>query len=271
MRLLFFILLLSSCVDQLQADPTPVLPFEYRDGLIWVKIHSKGFVLNFVLDSGAGSSVVSLETAQRLALKLGSAQRVQAVSSPTVAWRVKGFRSEEIPLRSDPLAMNLRGVSQACCRPIDGVIGLEFFRGRIVQIDYKTHCLRFPEKPGTTCGLVAILPLRWHPDSFCVPVSVEGSRPGWVRLDTGCDVGLHWVLGSQGIGWKKSDSIAFSSGKKSAALVRLQFGNEKIDQVKTVFHREAIFAGESGLLGNGILSKYRVTIDSISNRVLFDP
>ena len=270
LRLFIFILLFSPWVHRLHADPAPVMPFEYRDGLIWVKLESAGCALNFVLDSGAGSSLLSLETVTRLGLKLGSAQRVQAVSSPAVAWRVKGFKADGVSLRHEPLAMDLQRVSQVCCRPIDGVIGQEFFRGRIVQIDYKAHCLRFLDKPGTTCGDVANLPLKWHPDSFCVPVSVEGTRPRWVRLDTGCDVGLHWVVGSPKSESKKSDSLAFSHAKKSAELVTVQLGDEKIERVKTVFHQNPIFPGESGLLGNGILSKYRVTVDSISNRVMFD-
>lgn len=265
-------LALLSLGDRLLADPVRVLPFEYRDGLIWVQVVSAGRTHHFVLDSGAGSTVLNLETARQLGMKLGTGQTVQAVQSEAVAFRVHGFSANVagITLNSNPLAMDLSHVSRSCSRQIDGLIGQEFFRGRIVQIDYKTHCIRVLEKTGTDSCCAACLPLQLHNDAMCVPVSVDGTKGRWTRLDTGCDDGLHWVAGNEKSKRIKAASLAFSHSMNDSTRSTVQLGNERIEGVRTVFHKDAIFAGEAGLLGNGILSKYKVTIDSVSHRVLLE-
>jgi len=248
------------------------LPFEYRDGLIWVNVESAGRSLHLVLDSGAGSTVLNLETAKRLGVKFGAAQKVRGVQSEAVAYRVHGFNANVagIPLNSDPLAMDLTYVSRSCHRQIDGLIGQDFFHGRVVQIDNKAHCIRVFEKPVADCGCAAYLPLQLHNDAICVPIGVDGEKPRWTRLDTGCDDGLHWVVGIYKYNQAKTASLALSHSSNNASMTTVQLGDETLRGVRTVFHRDAIFAGEAGLLGNGILSKYKVTIDLVSNRVVLE-
>jgi len=43
----------------------------------------------------------------------------------------------------------------------------------------------------------------------------------------------------------------------------------KPNAVTTVVRRDQIFPGEAGLLGNGLLSKFRLTIDQPGNRAIF--
>jgi len=245
---------------------------EYRDGLIWVEVESSGHALHFVLDSGAGSSVLNLETANRLGVKLGEAQKVQAVGSQAVARRARGFvgNASGVVLNCSPLAVDLSSVSRSCSRPIDGLIGSDFFHGRIVQIDFKARCIRLLEKTVTGSGCAATLPLQFHNDALCIPVGVDGEKPHWTRLDTGCDTALHWVAGNTKDTRSMNPSLALSRSKNESSLVTVQLGGERLEGVKTVFHSDSIFSGEAGLLGNGILSKYRVTIDSVSKRVLFE-
>lgn len=87
---------------------------------------------------------------------------------------------------------------------------------------------------------------------------------------TVCDDGLHWVAGSPIFGRPKKASLAFSHSSNDSSLTTVQLGEERMKGVRTVFHRSVIFPGEAGLLDNGILSKYPVTIDSVSNRLLLE-
>ena len=235
-----------------------VIPFEYRDGLIWVKVESAASArpLNFLLDSGAGASVLDLQTARRLGVKLGSQERVRRVGADAGAWRVREFRASVsgIALGRSPLAIDLSETSRECSRSIDGLIGQDFFRNRVVEIDFKARCIRCPEKVDATRGGTTVMPLKIAHDVMCVPVSVDGSSPQWTRLDTGCDDALHWV----------------SKGGSGYATTSLQLGNERIAGVKTALHRTPIFPSEAGLLGNGILSGYRVTIDAVNRRLLLE-
>ena len=257
--LLVFALLLSPLASSLQAVPSPGLPFEFRDGLIWVKIDAPGCTLHFVLDSGAESSVISFQTAKRLGVKLGSPQTVHAVSSLVRARRVEGFKAclAGVQLKCDPLALDLSAMSRSCSWQMDGLIGQEFFQGRIVQINYKTHLIYLFNKSEAPADYVANLPLQYRQGALCIPLSVAGSRPRWIRLDTGCYDGVHWVDGKQ---FHKNDLHGAT----------IQLGDLKLEKVQTVFHRTPIFPGEAGLLGNGILSRFKVTIDSISKRVWFE-
>lgn len=230
------------------------IPFEYRDGLIWVKVSvgSDSPRLNFVLDSGAGASVLDLQVAQRLGVNLGASEAVRRVGTGATARRISDFQASVsgIPISGTPLALDLRDTSALCSRPIDGLLGFDFFQGRIVEINFKTQCIQLLDSadPGPSCTAVKLKITR---DAMCVPLSVNGSRSKWTRLDTGCEDGLHWVGNSSG-----------------HARSSVQLGSESIEDVATALHKSPIFPSEAGLLGNGILSLYVVTIDTLKGRLL---
>ena len=48
----------------------------------------------------------------------------------------------------------------------------------------------------------------------------------------------------------------------------VQIGRDRIDSVEVGLHKDEIFIGEAGLLGNGLLSRYVVTIDTRGGRVI---
>ena len=230
------------------------LPFEFRDGLIWVKVTAAGSEapLHFLLDSGAGSSVLSADAARRLHVRLGSATKVQRVGGSAAACHARDFQASlgGLAVSPSPLVLDLSRTSSFCCRPIDGLIGQDFLRGRVVQINFKNSTLQFLDQSQVADGSM-VMKLKLDNCAFCVPLSVNGSSPRWTRLDTGCDDGLHWV-----------------GGGAAASRSSVQLGTEHLTNVKTAWHRSEIFPHEAGLLGNGILSNYEVTIDAIQGRLL---
>jgi hypothetical protein len=252
LRLTSCLLLIWFCAGFCSATQ---IPFDYADGLIWVKVKPAGAAqpLNFILDTGAGSSVLDLGTARKLGATFTSRERVQRVGEGVAAFRVTGFAAElaGIPVDSAPLALDLSETSALCSRRIDGLIGHDFFRDRIVQIDFKERCIRILDAADPR-GSCADISLRVRNSALCVPVSLNGSRAKWTRLDTGCDGGLHWVDRTGGLGVRATVAL----------------GQEEIARVPTEFHRSAIFPSEAGLVGNAILSNYRITIDAINGRLL---
>src|SRR6202042_661350 len=66
------------------------IPFSSGEGMIWVKVTVAGqsAPLSFLLDSGAGASVLDLSAARRLGLKLGERQVVLGVHSHSFAYQV---------------------------------------------------------------------------------------------------------------------------------------------------------------------------------------
>lgn len=240
-----------------------------HDGLIWTDVDCGGRVLHFVVDTGAASSCVNLAAAGRLGLRLGSALNVAGVGGGTVGYRCRDFDASigRMPLPREVVALDLSGPARGCSQAIDGLIGADFFRGKVMRIDYHRGLLTRENEPPTGEGIA----LRIENGVICVPVAVNGGAPRWTRLDTGCTDTLYWCEGAdcRRNGGAKSVALAWLTGK--AIRVEVRVGGADLANLPVKIRAREIFPGEAGLLGNGALSRYRVTIDGIGDRLLLEP
>lgn len=248
------------------------IPFQYRDGMIYLKIavNGKSEPLNFLVDSGAGTSVLDLAAARRLGLKLDQPKTVQGVNGRALAYRVEGFnaRAANIPIASSLLAVDLSGPSRCCHQRIDGLLGSDFFLDHIVQIDYAAESIYLLQRNEVNSSGSEVLPLTKCNDTFCVRVSVGGNASELLRVDTGCCTALEWVV--TGVKAKKLGvtTIGLNSGSMHEFHTDVQLGATRITAVKTGVHTAQMFSGEAGLIGNGLLSRFIVTIDAAKRRCL---
>jgi len=248
-------------------------PFEFREGLLWVEVTVPQYKkpLNFLVDTGAGVSVINLSTAKRIGLKLGREVMVHGVQSMlTGYWQQRMLaRVGEVELPREYLAVDLDKLSSSCERPVDGLVGADFFRGRVVQIDFEAQRIRLlkPEKAGKTGES---LPLQLRSCGMRVPIRVNDHKRQWVRLDTGCATALQWVTSDvrpEQCGRKMAIGLVEISIPQTETTVGI--GEHKFGNVPTGLHETAIFPGEAGLLGNGLLSRFStVTIDAKAGRVI---
>ena len=250
------------------------IPFQYRDGFLWLKVAASGRKepLNFLLDSGAASSVVSLNAARSLHLPLGVSQEVAGVYSRTSASRISHFEASVggIALPQSVLALDLAAVSATCHTPIDGLVGADFFRGRVIQIDFAAACIRILSSAAPGRG-ATVLPIQMRNHAVCLPVSVAGGTTQWMRLDTGCDSSLEWAPGRGAqAGSARSTSVGLSSSSGQTIYTDVRLGDRSLHAVKTGKHNAQIFPGESGLVGNALLCKFRVTVDSVHHQVILE-
>jgi hypothetical protein len=242
-------------------------PFQFREGLLWVEVRAPQSPdpLHFLLDSGAGTSVIDLTSAERLGLKLGKRVSVKAVGSTSIGfWPERLVASaSSVALPTTYLAVDLSGLSASCACPVDGLIGVDFFREHVVQIDFSASKIRL--LPALPAGENQdLLPLDVRKAALRVPVQVNGGPARLVRLDTGCASGLHWVAtyprsqaGAQRV------AIGLAPVSVTVASSTVQLGATSFDQVATDLHSEPIFPGEAGLLGNALLSRFAsVTVDA---------
>src|SRR5215471_9705877 len=227
---------------------------QYHGGLIWLKVDvtGKSEPLNFLLDSGAGISAIDLQTARSLGVPLGNRQIVQGVNWQGFAYRVNDLQAVcgVIALPKSVLAIDLRALSGSCQHHVDGILGVDFFRSRIVQIDFTQSRVRILEKCDPNLANCEILPIRMCNDAFCVPVRVAGNPAQWMRLDTGCDVALEWVVSRAEKRRTGGSSIGLSGISVRHMNTSVQLGKQSFKAVITGVHREPIFPGEAGLLGN---------------------
>ena len=257
--LAFLCLLLSAGAQE--------IPFEFVDGYILVHARVNAHPVTLLVDSGASASVLSLSSARRLHVPLGDPLPVDGVNAGALAFQIGPITAEArgLVLSQMTLATDLSNAAQLCSVPVDGLIGADFFKGRMVQIDYASQRLRLLDK--VDAGGQS-LPLRAMNGVLCLPVSVNGSRPRWTRLDTGCNDALHWVVPRlteapepRGI------SIGFITNTDDETLVSVGLGRLALQSVAVTLHGRAIFPHEAGLLGSEILSQYRVTIDAVHGRI----
>jgi hypothetical protein len=270
-----FILILAIALIARGSDaPAEEIPFAFHDGFILIQGRTAQGVepMNFLLDSGAGASVLDLRSARKLHVPLGAPLEVRGVESKSTAYRIRPIQATDGDARiaTISLAVDLTKAEEICSEPVDGLIGMDFFSNRIVQIDFAAHVIRFPAKADP--GAAQTLPIQFRNGTMCVPVSVNGSHTRWTRFDTGCNDALHWVIpriheapSAHGV------SIGFVTDAHDQALTSVRLGNQSLELVETTLHGHELFRGEAGLLGNGILSRFTVTVDTGHRRIILGP
>lgn len=226
-----------------------------------------------MVDSGAGVSTLNLRTAQRLGLKGGRRVSVRSVEA-----RVDGYWPERLSARignvhlpTEYLAVDLSNLSKACEGGVDGLLGADFFQNRIVQIDFEAKKIRLL-KSTVASAQAESLPLETHTSGMRVRVSVNGGRQQWARLDTGCASALQWVTSAVASEhFSRLPAIGVSTLSIPQTETKVQLGNMEFRSVPTGLHQKEIFAGEAGLVGNGLLSRFaRVTIDAPGARLVLE-
>lgn len=256
--------------------PPPSIPFEYSEGLLWVKVtvSQSSRPLNFLLDTGAEVSTLNSETTTALNLNGGWAIDVQGVQSVTTGrWPVKlTAKAGQVKLPSKYLSLDLSRLSHSCKRPLNGLLGADFIQGKTVEIDFQNHRLNFIDKYSVATSDI-ILPIKYNNRCACVPISIANQSSQWLRLDTGCATALQWVTPDANYS-PKTQKVAIGLTDMNIPQIQttISMNGHQFSQIPTGLHEHAIFPGESGLLGNDFLARFRsVTIDTKSDHVVLKP
>ena len=137
-----------------------------------------------------------------------------------------------------------------------------------MQIDFASQTIRLLERGEVQEAGGEILPLKTRNDVPCARVSVNGNAPNRPRLDTECNTARMGRDERQGEGARPHHDRA-QPWLAARLLHRLvQLGEQSASPLRSRIHAEQMFAGEAGLIGNGLLSRFTVTIDSAKRRRL---
>jgi hypothetical protein len=267
---------LCGVVSTAQTPASVEFPFRFQDGFIWVKVSLSRAEkpLNFLVDTGAGVSAIDQGVARRLGLKQGKRVRVTGVQVTVFGFWPQRVTATvgDVALPEDLLAVDLAALSRGCTAPVDGLLGADFFHGKVVQIDFRERMIRLlaPEQAEKLSRETLALDIRSC--GMRVPVSINGGKAQWLRLDTGCAAPLHWVTASiEPEHCQRRPAIGLAKLSLPATTVSVQVGSTKCGQVAAVIHEREIFPGEAGLLGIGLLSQFaQVTIDAKAKRLILN-
>lgn len=252
--------------------------------------------LNFIVDSGATMTAITDPLlAQALGLELreaGLAHGVgagatQVLITESAAIRSQGFEIMNVQLAAHDIVARLADIFG---RYIDGFLGSELFDRYVVEIDPQRRVVVLHD-PQTFeyRGRGEILPIEivdQRPIISAVVTIEEGAKPVEVQLmiDSGSARYLTIVTGSKRR-LKAPDTLSRSgsvgvSGTIEvdlASVESLEIGSLRENAVETTFIESYRLPAArnipdlNGVIGNGILSRYRSIFDYRNSRLILEP
>ena len=293
--------LLPETVSAVQrvAEPAPVvIPFELvtRHILIKVRINNSD-PLWFIFDTGDKVAIVDLERAKSLGLNLQGEINVGGAGPGTLrgsyvrdaSLSVVGLEGNKQPV---VLALPLQGMQSKFGHDIDGIIGGDFIKQFVVEVDYPARVLRLRDKDKFVySGSGEIIPMNLNSGGHPV-ISAEVTLTGrpamkgkfLVDLGSGASLALHSpfveqqqllespqktikALGGGGAGGRVSG--------RSGRIAELRIGKFQIENPLTLFSQDkagAFASSESqGNIGQMIVSKFTVLLDYGRDRIILEP
>jgi len=281
------------------AVPSAVtIPFELVNRHIVLKVqvdHSRP--LSFLLDTGDQFSIINLDRAKELGLKLEGEVRVGGAGSAlsTGAFvRDSLFTLPGYPGFSQPLtlALPIGKMASRLGHDFDGIIGGEFIKQFVLELDYQAKVIKLHDKEKFTySGPGESVPIKLNSAGHPIleaEVTPLGSAPvaGSFVLDVGSSGALvlhspfvagHNLLGPN-LKTIKAIGVGGAGGLVTARIGRvseLKIGRFRIRSPITLFAEDKAGAfADAALVGNigqQIAGKFRLFLDYSHNRIIFEP
>ena len=282
---------------QKAAEPV-VIPFEMANRHILIKVSiNNSAPLWFIFDTGDKVAIVDSTRARSLGLNLQGEINVGGAGEGSLkgsyvrdaSLSVVGVAGHRQPVA---LALPLTGMAPKFGHDIDGIIGADFIKEFVVEIDYEARVMRLHDKEKFVySGAGEILPVSFinggHP-TIPAEITVAGREPlkGKFMVDVGSGGSLMLnrpfveqenllaatpktikLIGAGGAGGK----VAARVGRLRA----LKIGKLQIDEPVTAFSEDKGGAfGNSqtqGNIGYQILSKFKIFLDYGRERMILEP
>jgi hypothetical protein len=273
------------------------IPFEMSEGgHIFLRVSVNGSEpLWFGLDSGAEQTMISLKQAKALKLKLlgdmqaagGGEETVDLSFTRNVAFNLTGV---DFVLR-EVSVLPLEFSSPVAGQPIGGLLGYDFMRRFVVEIDYIEKVINL-YKPGTYRyrGRGEIVPIRTIDNNPYIPARV--TLPGlpsfntMLLIDSGADTELFFnspfVRRNKLLTSNQETTEASTLGIGGASKIRIgkatsiQIGRAVINNLVAHFSLatkgDSASVIEAGFIGGKLLRRFKkVIFDQTRRRLILEP
>src|SRR5262245_36125886 len=285
-------------VAQRQPATVPTrIPIEITSNHIIVKGRvNASRLLSFVLDTGASAAIMRMDVARELGLSLqgsvtgrGAGAGMQAGARVKDAtWSLDGLERFSQPMA---LALPMPAMSSSLGREIDGVIGGEFIRQFVVELDYQQRSLTLHDRSTFTYGGTGeIVPIEFNNDGHPVvrATLTPVSRPpiaGRFLLDigSGLALALHGpFVAEQHLPGPETKTIpavglAGIGGRSMGRLGRvtaLQIGSFRVDDPIALFSEDNAGAladrSVQGNIGAQVVKRFRMFLDYSRRRIILE-
>ena len=275
------------------------IPFEYKDHQIFVTgaidDHKN---LTFLFDTGASSPVIdralNIHAYHLSDTTIQEAEGITAAESVWVSDLSLGANGERARVHDMAvLVTDLSQISKVLGRKVDGIMGIPFCAGFVVEIDYAKHVLRFYNTRNyTLAGRVGddqrtfvfdVTPINAARKASSVLLSgqLHSSYPYSFLLDTGYGGYLsvaHAAAQESGLIREDTPRVASTSYGVSRSFrtekIRAPFlmlGSINLSgRVVGVDYRNNDVSGQTGIIGNRLLQNYKVTLDYPRHKLLLE-
>ena len=273
------------------------IPFELvtRHVVVKVKINNSR-PLSFVLDTGDKVGIVDTDVAKELGLKLEGQVSLGGAGSDTVrgsmveeaTWTLPGLEGFSQPIR---LAIPLRRLAARFGHDFDGIIGADFIKQFVVEVDYPARVIRLHDKDRFNyAGAGDSVPVQFnqgHPilEAEVTPLGGEPLKGKFVLdIGSGGALALHSPFVSQNhllnssVKTIRAIGLGGAGGQSNGRIGRvaeLKIGKFKITSPLTVFSEDKAGAFASselaGNIGQQIAGRFKLFLDYNHNRIIFEP
>jgi hypothetical protein len=278
------------------ASPVSI-PFELVTRHIVLKVRiNDSRPLSFVFDTGDKVGIVDIGVAKELGLNLHGQVRIGGAGSETLTgsmiedakWTLPGLDGFSQPVT---LAIPLGRLAARFGHDFDGIIGSDFIKQFVVEVDYQAHVLRFHDKDRFSyAGNGEIIPIRLeqgHPiiEAEVTPVGGQPIRGKYVLdLGSGNSLALHSPfvnehrLLNSGLKTIRAIGMGGAGGQTNGQIGRvaeMKIGSFKLANVNTLFSEDkaGAFANSAlaGNIGQRIASRFKVFLDYGRSRIILEP
>jgi predicted aspartyl protease len=258
------------------------LPLTGPSGLVELPARLAGLPIRVVVDSGAQFSAIDANLARRLGLK--------PMPLPMLAFGVSGApaitHTIDLDLTIGPMTvrglraatLDLLALSGAMRQPFAMLVGRDLLSVAAADIDWpaKRVALMRPEvlKPGPGWRLV---PTHSRARALMTDVSLEGGDPVEVMVDTGATAEIALsetaarrlgLLQGRAVETGRSVSLGGFSRDRVVRVAEITFAGRRLTDIEVqVFTPAAQAPLPDGLLGVGLLRRYRVGLDLTAGRL----
>ena len=293
---------LSSFVRRAQETPAPkpvvTIPFKLvtRHIVVPVKINNSR-PLSFIFDTGDKVGIVDIGRAKELGLDLHGQVRIGGAGSDTLlgsyvrgaTWKLQGFEDFSQPIA---LAIPLGRLAARFGHDFDGIIGSDFIKQFVIEVDYQSRVLKLHAKDGFVySGSGESIPIQFNSQGHPIieaELTPRGGQPikGKFILDLGSSAALalhsplvkehrllesnHPTIRAIGVGGTGGESLG-----RLGRVAELKIGKFKITAPPALFSQDkaGAFANASlaGNIGQRIASKFKLFLDYERQRIILEP
>jgi predicted aspartyl protease len=253
--------------------------------IVQASVNGKG-PYSFIVDTGVTPSVIDRATAEAAGVAIDTSSSGQASGAGSGTMTVQRAPIGELTLSGvsfrdlDALAADLSRLSARLEHPLHGILGDNFFEGRVITIDYAAQRMTIARHAPPLPPGVVELPFTTANDDI-IPIihdfEVNGQKIP-VSLDTGSSLSVELYpstverFGLTEIAEKAAGgSITGARGDaavKKGKLEAVTIGGLVLKDVDVTFSKRSDHGTERlGNIGNALLKNFTVTFDYTTKRV----